>query len=71
VSPEELRPINVPARTLKQEDNRTEPNCFSPYLYRARNLVEQFMWTAPDRAIDAVAGLQSPAQATAVASGHR
>ena len=22
--------------------NRTEPICFSPYLYRARNLVERF-----------------------------
>ena len=42
VSPEELRQINVPAPTLKQEDNRKEPICFSPYLYRARNLVEQF-----------------------------
>lgn len=28
---------NIPPRC-----NRTEPICFSPYLYRARNLVERF-----------------------------
>ena len=28
---------NVPPRS-----NRAEPICFSPHLYRARNLVEQF-----------------------------
>lgn len=28
---------NIPPRC-----SRTEPICFSPYLYRARNLVEQF-----------------------------
>jgi hypothetical protein len=28
---------NIPARC-----NRSEPICFSPYLYRARNLVERF-----------------------------
>ena len=28
---------NIPPRR-----NRTEPICFSPYLYRARNLVERF-----------------------------
>ena len=28
---------NIPPRS-----NRTEPICFSPYLYRARNLVERF-----------------------------
>jgi transposase len=28
---------NIPPR-----QNRTEPICFSPYLYRARNLVERF-----------------------------
>jgi transposase len=28
---------NIPPRC-----NRTEPFCFSPYLYRARNLVERF-----------------------------
>lgn len=22
--------------------NRKDPNCFSPYLYRARNLIERF-----------------------------
>jgi len=28
---------NIPPRS-----NRTEPICFSPHLYRARNLVERF-----------------------------
>jgi transposase len=28
---------NIPSRC-----NRNEPICFSPYLYRARNLVERF-----------------------------
>jgi transposase len=30
-------PLNIPPRC-----NRNEPICFSPYLYRARNLVERF-----------------------------
>ena len=28
--------------SIPQRCNRSEPICFSPYLYRARNLVEQF-----------------------------
>ncbi|MGY4429543.1 transposase [Bradyrhizobium sp. F1.13.1] len=29
-------------RDIPPERNRKDPICFSPYLYRARNLVERF-----------------------------
>ena len=29
-------------RTFRRKRNRKDPICFSPYLYRARNLVERF-----------------------------
>ena len=36
-SPPRKRLVNIPPRC-----NRKKPICFSPYLYRARNLVERF-----------------------------
>ena len=35
--PQEWRVANIPPKS-----NRSDPICFSPYLYRARNLVERF-----------------------------
>jgi transposase len=29
-------------QTFRRKRNRKDPTCFSPYLYRARNLVERF-----------------------------
>ena len=29
-------------RTFRRKRNRKPPICFSPYLYRARNLIERF-----------------------------
>ena len=29
-------------RTFRRNENRKNPICFSPYLYRARNLIEWF-----------------------------
>jgi transposase len=29
-------------RTFRRNENRKDPICFSPYLYRARNLIERF-----------------------------
>jgi transposase len=36
------RAANSPVRAIPPKRNRTEALCFSPYLYRARNLVERF-----------------------------
>jgi transposase len=34
--------VNEPWANVPPRCNRTEPICFSPHLYRARNLVERF-----------------------------
>ena len=39
---EPLPPRRALGPTSRRRCNRNEPICFSPYLYRARNLVERF-----------------------------
>ena len=42
IGPEPLFAITAPGQIFPPKRNRTETLCFSPYLYRARNLVERF-----------------------------
>ena len=39
---ERLPPRRARGPTSRRRCNRSDPICFSPYLYRARNLVERF-----------------------------